>query len=95
MRSSNVHQAKGSEADAVLIHVSTPQDVSQLLAAWADPLTDTDNTELLRVYYVAITRARRLVTLTYPYSKHAEVTAHLDVLKAEYQVELAGPPPES
>jgi hypothetical protein len=47
------------------------------------------------VYCVAITRARCLVTLTYPYSKHADVTAHLDALKVEYRVEVTGPHPEA
>ena len=89
MRSSNVHQAKGSEADAVLIHLPRPQDVTELLGAWADSATHTENNELLRVYYVAITRARRLVSLTYPYSKHADVTAHLDAMKVEYQTMTA------
>ncbi|WP_329359137.1 UvrD-helicase domain-containing protein [Streptomyces sp. NBC_01483] len=95
MRSSNVHQAKGSEADAILIHLPRPQDITELLEAWADPLAHTETSELLRVYYVAITRARRLVTLTYPYSKHADVTAHLDALKVEYRVEVTGPHPEA
>ncbi|MFF3350650.1 UvrD-helicase domain-containing protein [Streptomyces sp. NPDC002779] len=92
MRSSSIHQAKGSEADAVLIHLPKPQDIKELLAAWADPSTHTESSELLRVYYVAITRARRLVTLTYPYSQHADVVAHLDTLKVDYRVEITAQP---
>ncbi len=37
MRSSTVHQTKGREADAVLIHLPKPQSVTELLQAWADP----------------------------------------------------------
>ncbi|WP_326569871.1 ATP-dependent helicase [Actinacidiphila glaucinigra] len=85
MRSSSVHQAKGSEAEAVLIHLSRPQDVTDLLEAWANPLHHTQTNEMLRVYYVAITRARKLLTIAYPYSKHAEVSSHLDELKITYQ----------
>ncbi|MGW4874362.1 UvrD-helicase domain-containing protein [Streptomyces chartreusis] len=93
IRSSTIHQAKGSEADAVLIHLPKPQDIRELLEAWADPFVHTETSELLRVYYVAITRARRLVTLTYPYSKHADIVAHLDALKVDHRVEITAPPP--
>lgn len=89
MRSSTIHQAKGSEADAVLIHLPRPQSVTELLQAWADPFINTDNDELLRTYYVAITRARRLVALTYPLSKHGDVLLHLDSLKIEYHTQTA------
>lgn len=89
MRSSTVHQAKGSEADAVLIHLPKPQSVTELLQAWADPLTHTENNELLRTYYVAITRARHMVALTYPLSKHREVTTHLETMKIDYREETA------
>ncbi|MEU9438338.1 UvrD-helicase domain-containing protein [Streptomyces sp. NPDC048252] len=92
MRSSTIHQAKGSEADAVLVHLPKPQSVTELLQAWADPLIHTENDELLRTYYVAITRARRFVALTYPYSKHRDVTAHLEATKIEYRAETAHPP---
>lgn len=91
MRSSSIHQAKGSEADAVLIHLPKPQSVTELLQAWADPLVNTDNDELLRTYYVAITRARCLVALTYPMSKHDDVMLHLDSLKIEYRPQTANP----
>ncbi|MFF8352965.1 UvrD-helicase domain-containing protein [Streptomyces chartreusis] len=91
MRSSTIHQAKGSEADAVLIHLPKPQSVTELLNAWADPLIHTENDELLRTYYVAITRARRFVALTYPMSKHDEAMTHLDSLKIEYRTQTAHP----
>ncbi|MFI0020090.1 UvrD-helicase domain-containing protein [Streptomyces griseus] len=91
MRSSTIHQAKGGEADAVLIHLPKPQSVSELLQAWADPLISTETSELLRTYYVAITRARRLLALTYPLSQHSSMTAHLDTMKIEYRAETKLP----
>ncbi|MFH9009009.1 UvrD-helicase domain-containing protein [Streptomyces afghaniensis] len=91
MRSSTIHQAKGSEADAVLVHLPKPQSVAELLQAWADPLVHTENDELLRTYYVAITRARCLVALTYPYSKHDDVMTHLDSMKIEYRAHMTHP----
>ncbi|MET8276379.1 UvrD-helicase domain-containing protein [Streptomyces sp. NPDC005096] len=91
MRSSTIHQAKGGEADAVLIHLPKPKSVSELLQAWADPLISTETSELLRTYYVAITRARRLLALTYPLSQHSSMTAHLDTMKIEYRAETAFP----
>ncbi|MET9062453.1 DEAD/DEAH box helicase [Streptomyces antibioticus] len=86
MRSSSIHQAKGSEAEAVLIHLPKPQDINELIDAWTSSATDTASSELLRVYYVAITRARRLLALTYPYSKHGDITALLDTHHIEYQM---------
>ncbi|MGA5082819.1 MULTISPECIES: hypothetical protein [unclassified Streptomyces] len=53
------------------------------------PLTHTENDEPLRTYYVAITRARRMVALTYPLSKHREVTTHLETMKIDYREETA------
>ncbi|MGW3341215.1 UvrD-helicase domain-containing protein [Streptomyces sp. NPDC001009] len=91
MRSSSIHRAKGKEADAILVHLPTPQAVSELLQAWADPQVHTENSELLRTYYVAITRARRLVALTYPYSKHQDVLEHLNAMKIEYRSETEPP----
>ncbi|MYW16991.1 UvrD-helicase domain-containing protein [Streptomyces sp. SID2955] len=93
MRSSSIHQAKGSEAEAVLIHLPKPQDVAELIDAWTSPSTDTASSELLRVYYVAITRARQLLALTYPCSKHGDITALLDAHHIEHQTETASPAP--
>lgn len=87
MRGSTVHQAKGREADAVLIHVSRAADVTELVSAWTDPAVSTENSELLRVYYVAITRARQLIAFTYPRSRHPEVTTMLNTLNIDYRVE--------
>lgn len=92
MRGSSIHQAKGSQAEAVLIHLPKPQAVTELIDAWTSPSTDTASSELLRVYYVAITRTRRLLALTYPYSKHSDVTALLDEHRIEYQSRTAPPP---
>ncbi|MFI0777295.1 UvrD-helicase domain-containing protein [Streptomyces sp. NPDC021212] len=91
MRSSTIHQAKGSEADAVLVHLPKPHSVAELLQAWADPQSHTENDELLRTYYVAITRARRLVALTYPYTKHDDVMTHLETTKTDYRAATARP----
>lgn len=88
MRSSSVHQAKGSEAEAVLLHIPRPQ---ALLDKWADPSTHTATSELLRVHYVAVTRARRLLSLTYPYSKHDGISELLELHKINYRVETAPP----
>jgi superfamily I DNA/RNA helicase len=93
MRSSSIHQAKGSEAEAVLIHLPKPQDITELIDAWTSPSADTASSELLRVYYVAITRARRLLALTYPCSKHGDITALLDAHRIEYPTETAPPAP--
>ncbi len=89
VRSSNIHQAKGSEAEAVLVHI--PQSgISKLIEAWSDPSRHTGNCELLRTYYVAITRARRFLALTYPRSQHAEVVRLLNSLKIYHRMESHG-----
>ncbi|MFD4220469.1 UvrD-helicase domain-containing protein [Streptomyces griseus] len=91
MRSSTIHQAKGGEAEAVLIHLPQPKSVSELLQAWADPLISTETSELLRTYYVAITRARRFIALTYPISQHGSMTGHLETMKIEYRSATSPP----
>jgi hypothetical protein len=66
LRSSSVHQAKGSEAKAVL--VTLPRDrkpstrTADLLSAWEFG----HDTEARRVLYVAVTRAERLCALAVP-----------------------------
>lgn len=66
LRSSSVHQAKGSEMDAVL--VTLPRDrrpstrTADLVSDWEGGL----NTEARRVLYVAVTRARRLCAIAVP-----------------------------
>lgn len=55
-----VHQLKGAEADGVLLLLPDAGSVQR----WdtAHPATD----EVLRVWYVAVTRARRLVAVALP-----------------------------
>ncbi|CAL9328403.1 ATP-dependent DNA helicase Rep [Nocardiopsis dassonvillei] len=89
VRSSNIHQAKGSEAEAVLVHIP-PSGISELIEAWSDPSRHTGNCELLRTYYVAITRARRFLAFTYPRSQHAEVVRLLNSLGIDHQMESHG-----
>lgn len=60
MRAAIVHQVKGDEADAVLLFL--PDAGTAHRWATGDPTTD----ELLRIWYVALTRARRLAALAIP-----------------------------
>jgi DNA helicase-2/ATP-dependent DNA helicase PcrA len=86
---STVHKSKGAEADAVLITLPTPKAVNELVEAWSAPSTS----ETLRTYYVAFTRARRLVGFTYPYGSHQSFTAHLSSLQIPFtELGLTGPP---
>ncbi len=57
VRTAVIHQIKGDEADAVLVLL--PQENS--VQRWIDGNPSTDET--LRVWYVAVTRARRLLVL--------------------------------
>ncbi|MFJ5829566.1 UvrD-helicase domain-containing protein [Streptomyces sp. NPDC093089] len=57
VRTNIVHQLKGDEADAVMLML--PDNGSVQRWAQGDPATD----ELLRIWYVAVTRARRLAAL--------------------------------
>ncbi|GII56090.1 hypothetical protein Pth03_44790 [Planotetraspora thailandica] len=77
---STVHKAKGAEADAVLITLPAPKAVNELIEAWSA----TSTSETLRTYYVAFTRARRLVGFTYPYGSHQSFTAHLSSLEIPF-----------
>ncbi|MGW2722363.1 UvrD-helicase domain-containing protein [Streptomyces sp. NPDC001492] len=60
MRTNIVHQLKGDEADGVLLLLPDAGSVQRW--ASADPATD----EVLRVWYVAVTRARRLAAIALP-----------------------------
>ncbi|MFG2994874.1 UvrD-helicase domain-containing protein [Streptomyces sp. NPDC048257] len=60
VRTNIVHQLKGDEADGVLLLL--PDSGSAQRWATEDPATN----ELLRVWYVAVTRARRLAALAVP-----------------------------
>ncbi|WP_445277721.1 UvrD-helicase domain-containing protein [Streptomyces sp. DSM 41033] len=63
IRTNNVHQLKGDEADGVLLLL--PDAGSAQRWATANPATD----EVLRVWYVAVTRARRLAAIALPESE--------------------------
>jgi len=77
-RLSTVHQAKGDEANAVLIIMPARADTNATITAWlSGTTTDPDVAEALRVIYVAITRARRLVGLAVPAADRDRVLAHL------------------
>jgi hypothetical protein len=60
MRAAIVHQVKGDEADAVLLFLPDPGNIHRW--ATSDPAAD----EQLRIWYVALTRARRLTALAVP-----------------------------
>ncbi|MFE9112238.1 UvrD-helicase domain-containing protein [Streptomyces collinus] len=60
LRTNTVHQLKGDQADGVLLLLPDAGSVQRW--ATADPATD----EVLRIWYVAITRARRLAALALP-----------------------------
>jgi ATP-dependent exoDNAse (exonuclease V) beta subunit len=60
IRTNIVHQLKGDEADGVLPLL--PDAGSAQRWATADPATD----EVLRIWYVAVTRARRLAAIALP-----------------------------
>ncbi len=60
IRTNIVHQLKGDEADGVLLLL--PDAGSGQRGATADPAAD----EVLRVWYVAVTRARRLAAIALP-----------------------------
>ncbi|MFI5814974.1 hypothetical protein ACIA7S_28950 [Streptomyces sp. NPDC051643] len=60
IRTNIVHQLKGDEADGVLLLL--PDAGSAQRWDTADPATD----EVLRVWCVAVTRARRLVAVALP-----------------------------
>lgn len=63
IRTNIVHQLKGDEADGVLLLLPDAGSVQRW--ATADPATD----EVLRVWYVAVTRARRLAAIALPESE--------------------------
>ncbi|GAA4887555.1 UvrD-helicase domain-containing protein [Streptomyces coeruleoprunus] len=60
MRTNIIHQLKGDEADGVLLLLPDAGSVQRW--ATSDPVTD----EVLRVWYVAVTRARRLAAIAVP-----------------------------
>ncbi|WP_280316029.1 ATP-dependent helicase [Nocardia abscessus] len=57
-----VHQAKGTEADAVCVLM----DDASVLRNWVSGTATTSELEELRTFYVAVTRARSLLVLALP-----------------------------
>ncbi|MFJ8164831.1 UvrD-helicase domain-containing protein [Streptomyces sp. NPDC096136] len=72
VRTNIVHQLKGDEADGVLLLLPDLGSVQRW--ATSDPATD----EVLRVWYVAVTRARRLAAIALP---EEEIDALAQLLK--------------
>ncbi|MFD5521453.1 hypothetical protein [Streptomyces sp. NPDC127066] len=70
IRTNIVHQLKGDEADGFLLLLPDAGSVQR----WAttDPATD----EVSRVWYVAVTRARRLAAIALP-QEEIDAPAHL------------------
>ncbi|MFB7375904.1 UvrD-helicase domain-containing protein [Kitasatospora purpeofusca] len=88
MRISTVHGVKGQEADAVLLSVQG-RSMPEFLQAWESRSCRTS--EVARVYYVALTRARQLLGLTYPQAHHKDVVSLLERLEIPHR-SLAGSP---
>ncbi len=94
-RTDTVHQAKGEEADAVLVLLPDDERTDRLLSLWTaihlpEPGTASsddaeDAAEALRVLYVAVTRARRLIALALPSQHMAPVAQHLRGLGVEVE----------
>ncbi len=73
---STVHRVKGDQAEAVLLLIPTDDEVTS--TAWlADTSLDSEIAEALRVVYVGVTRARRLLGLAIPPSDAQRVLAFL------------------
>jgi hypothetical protein len=76
---STIHQAKGDQAEAVLLLRPTSQVTDPTLTAWlTGTAPDPEVAEALRVIYVGVTRARLLLGLAVPASDQVRLVAHLD-----------------
>ncbi len=77
-RSSSIHQAKGSEAEAALVVLSRDRGqltrTAELLDAWGLGR----NTEARRVLYVGVTRAQRLCAIAVPAATASQVEQILE-----------------
>lgn len=77
-RLSTVHQVKGDQAEAALLFIPAGPGTDRALTAWlAGSASDPEVAEALRVVYVAVTRARRLLGLAVPASDQERLLAHL------------------
>ncbi len=73
-RLTTVHQAKGDEADAVCVLLSDEELIDGWITGCA---TTTEAQEELRILYVAVTRARRLIILATPEGSIAAIQGFL------------------
>jgi DNA helicase II / ATP-dependent DNA helicase PcrA len=77
-RLSTVHQAKGDQAEAVLLFLPGSPVTDRTLTAWlTDTIPGPEVAEALRVLYVGVTRARRLLGLAVPALDRQRLLAHL------------------
>ena len=77
-RLSTVHQAKGDQAEAVLLIMPAHSATDSTLTAWLGGTgTDPEVAETLRVIYVGVTRARRLLGLAVPPPDRERLLNHL------------------
>lgn len=77
-RLSTIHQVKGDQAEAVLLFIPPGSVTDRTLTAWlAGSASEPEVAEALRVMYVAVTRARRLLGLAVPASDQERLLAHL------------------
>jgi len=77
-RLSTVHQIKGDQAEAVLLFMPAGSVTDRTLTAWlAGSASDPEVAEALRVVYVAVTRAQRLLGLAVPPSDRERLLGHL------------------
>jgi superfamily I DNA/RNA helicase len=77
-RLSTVHQIKGDQGQAVLLFMPAGPATDRTLTAWlASSTSDPEVTEALRVVYVAVTRAQRLLGLAVPPSGLERLLGHL------------------
>ncbi|WP_167305386.1 UvrD-helicase domain-containing protein [Saccharomonospora piscinae] len=77
IRASVIHQVKGEEADAVLVVVPDEDRTTATVDAWTSGEHPPEIAENLRVLYVAVSRARRLLALALPNSVFETVQDHL------------------
>lgn len=78
-RLSTVHQIKGDQADAVLLHVPPCTRSDLTMTAWVTgTVPNQEVAESLRVLYVGVTRARHLLGLAVPHTDRDRLLAHLD-----------------
>ena len=79
----SVHQAKGGEADAVLMLLTPRQGYRPgMIDHWINGRED----EAVRILYVAVSRARRLLTLGVPPGDLGRVAGHLEQKDVAYRV---------